>query len=457
MSRLQFRSYEQEDEDNPAIDAADSAADTAGYVFREGSNPASKRRQRKDYVNPKNGPSTSAAAETTDTPKKRKKADKEKKKAGEYIKEHWKGFAVAVVLLLLVVFLSNSASSCSVIGHSGISGLALSTYPSRDQDMLAAEAAYTGMERDLQTRLDHYEETHSYDEYIYELDDIHHDPYVLISAITALKGGEWTMGEVGGILSLLFEKQYILTETVTEETRYRTEWRQIERPMRDQITGEFVLDEYGWQVMEQYWYTVQVPYTYRICTVKLENFELSHVPVYVMTQDQLSLYAMYMGVLGNRPDLFRGSAYIAMYYALYDRYEIPPEALEDEQFAAMIKEAEKYLGYPYVWGGSSPSTSFDCSGFVSWVVNNCGVGWSVGRRTAQGLLNICTPIYSSNAKPGDLIFFQGTYDTADLATHVGIYVGGGMMIHCGDPIQYSSIESSYFQQHFLAFGRLPSP
>ena len=457
MSRLQFRSYEQEDDDNPAIDAADSAADTAGYVIREGSNPASKKRQRKDYVNQINSQNASAATETADTPKARKRADKEKKKAGEYIKEHKKGIIVALVLIMLVVFLSNSASSCSVIGHSGISGLALSTYPSRDEDMLAAESAYCGMEHELEAQLDDYEATHDYDEYIYELDPIGHDPYVLISAITAMKGGEWKIGQVGNILGMLFEHQYIITETVTEETRYRTEWRQGERPKRSRVTGEFVLDDDGRQVMEDYWYTVEVPYTYRICTVKLENFQLSHVPVYVMSQDQLSMYAVYMGVLGNRPDLFPGSAYISMYYSLYDRYEIPPEALEDEQFAAMIKEAEKYLGYPYVWGGSSPATSFDCSGFVSWVVNNCGVGWNVGRRTAQGLLNICTPVSPSNAKPGDLIFFQGTYETPDLATHVGIYVGDGVMIHCGDPIQYIVIDTSYYNQHFLAFGRLPSP
>ena len=197
-------------------------------------------------------------------------------------------------------------------------------------------------------------------------------------------------------------------------------------------------------------------YTYYICTVTLENFNLSHVPVYTMSQDQLSMYAIYMAALGNRPDLFPGSDYVNLYGTDYERYEIPPEALEDEQFAAMIKEAEKYLGYPYVWGGSSPATSFDCSGFVSWVVNHCGVGWNVGRLGATGLYNICTPVSSANARPGDLIFFQGTYDTTGMS-HVGIYVGGGQMIHCGDPIRYVSIETSYWQAHFAAFGRLPSP
>ena len=280
--------------------------------------------------------------------------------------------------------------------------------------------------------------------YHFELDDIEHDPYVLISAVTALMGREWTLSEVGGILDMLFEKQYILTETVATETRYRTETR----------TGYYTDAEGN---LHSYEYTVQVPYTYYICTVRLENFNLSHVPVYIMSQDQLSLYAMYMATLGNRPDLFGGSEYIGKYYtADYEKYEIPPEALEDEQFAAIIKEAEKYLGYPYVWGGSSPATSFDCSGFVSYVYNNCGVGWSFGRLGAEGLRQLCTRVSTANLRPGDLVFFQGTYDTTG-ASHVGIYVGNNMMLHCGDPIQYASLASSYWQSHFLAYGRVPAP
>lgn len=292
--------------------------------------------------------------------------------------------------------------------------------------------------------LDSYERTHDYDEYHYDLDEIEHDPYVLISAISALHGGEWTIGDVGGTIQMLFDKQYILTETVTTETRYRTETR----------TGSYT-DADG--NTHTYTYEVQVPYTYYICTVTLENFNLSHVPVYIMSQDQLSMYATYMSTLGNRPDLFPNSAYVNRYYNTeYEDYEIPAEALSDPQFAAMMKEAEKYLGYPYVWGGSSPSTSFDCSGFVSWVVNNCGVGWNIGRLGASGLLGICTRVSASNVRPGDLVFFEGTYDTMG-ASHVGIYVGNNRMLHCGDPIQYADLTSSYWQQHFLAYGRLPSP
>ena len=297
----------------------------------------------------------------------------------------------------------------------------------------AREAAKRGAKADLRSMLDNYEAAHSYDEYHFDLDGIEHDPYVLLSILSAFHPEGWTLAEVEADLQTLFDRQYILTESVEVEVRYRTETR---------------TDSEGNT------YDVEVPYNYFICTVTLENFNLSHVPVYIMGEDQLSRYALYMAALGNRPDLFPGSAYIGKYGGPVTTYDIPPEALEDEQFAAMIAEAEKYLGYPYVGGGSSPATSFDCSGFVSWVVNHCGVGWDVGRLGATGLYHICTPVSSANAKPGDLIFFQGTYDT-DGMSHVGIYVGGGMMIHCGDPIQYANINTSYWQAHFAAFGRLP--
>ena len=233
--------------------------------------------------------------------------------------------------------------------------------------------------------------------------------------------------------NMLFERQYILTEEVVVETRYRTE------TSTDPETGETTSE--------------QVPYDYYICYVTLENFDLSHLPVYIMGEEQVSLYAVYMATLGNRPDLFEGNPNASTSASLeFTDYDIPPEALEDETFRAMITEAEKYLGYPYVWGGSSPSTSFDCSGFISWVINHSG--WDVGRLTANGLLNISTPVSRENARPGDLIFFQGTYDTAG-ASHVGLYVGDGMMIHCGSPISYANINTSYWQQHFYTFARLP--
>ena len=418
------------------------------------SNPYSrwqqKRAIKKEYAAAKAGNSANKTVKASETTAKAaKKATEETKKVGEFIAKHKKGFIIAGALVMMVIFILNVASSCSVLVQSGVSAFGTTTYPVTDNDILAAEEQYCALEDELQNYLDTYESTHDYDEYHYDLDDIEHDPYVLISAITALHGGEWTIGEVGDIIQTLFDNQYILTETVVTETRYRTEIETDYYVYTDPNTGRVQIIPYQ--------YEVQVPYTYYICTVELENFNLSHVPVYIMSEEQLSMYAAYMGTLGNRPDLFTDSFYVDAYYNTeYEDYEIPASALADEQFASMIEEAEKYLGFPYVWGGSSPSTSFDCSGFVSWVVNNCGVGWNIGRLGAEGLRGICTRVSSANVRPGDLVFFEGTYDTTG-ASHVGIYVGNNMMIHCGDPIQYASINTSYWQEHFLSFGRLPSP
>lgn len=418
------------------------------------SNPYSrwqqKRAIKKEYMAAKAGKTGATTAKATQkTAKSAKKAAENTKKTGTFLARHWKGALIVLALLLMIAFLSSVISSCSVLVQSGVTSFAASSYAADDADMLAAEEQYCALEAELQEYLDTYEDTHDYDEYHYDLDDIEHDPYVLISAISALHGGEWTIGEVGGTIQMLFDKQYILTETVTTETRYRTETRTGTTSYTDPETGETVTEEYE--------YEVQVPYTYYICNVTLDNFNLSHVPVYIMSEEQLSMYATYMATLGNRPDLFPDSQYVGMYIDTeYEDYEIPAEALSDPQFAAMMEEAEKYLGYPYVWGGSSPSTSFDCSGFVSWVINNCGEGWSIGRLGAEGLRNTCSYVSPVNARPGDLIFFEGTYDTSG-ASHVGIYVGNNMMIHCGDPIQYASINTNYWQQHFLSFGRLPSP
>ena len=405
------------------------------------SNPVSKWQQKqaikKQYAAAKHNQAAQTTAKAAEnTARAAKKAAEKAEKAGKYVWEHRRGFAIAAAILLMLAFLLNGLSSCSVIMDGVGSGIAASTYPSQDADMLGAEAQYCAMEAELQRYLDTYESTHDYDEYHFDLDTIEHDPYVLISMITALHQGEWTLDEVQGTLQMLFERQYILTEDVVVETRYRTEtdiWTDAD--------GNTHTDTY------------QVPYDYYICTVTLENFNLSHVPVYIMSEEQLGMYATYMATLGNRPDLFPGSGYIGKYVeGSYTDYDIPPEALDDEVFAAIIKEAEKYLGYPYVWGGSSPSTSFDCSGFVSWVINHSG--WDVGRLGAQGLCNICTPVSSANVKPGDLVFFTGTYDTPGVS-HVGIYVGNNMMIHCGDPISYANLNSSYWQSHFYRYGRLP--
>ena len=242
-------------------------------------------------------------------------------------------------------------------------------------------------------------------------------------------------------LDLLFEKQYDLSEGLDFDTRMRMEPRTGEIPLIDPESGEVIVVPYD--------YEEEVPYHYITCTLTLKNNDLSHVPVYVMTEEQLAAYSTYMSVLGGREDLFPDSEYIGLYDD-YPDYDIPEELLADETFAAMIAEAEKYLGYPYVWGGGSPETSFDCSGFVSWVLNHAG--WNIGRRSAQGLYDLCT--LTASPRPGDLVFFRGTYDTPGIS-HVGIYVGNAMMLHCGDPIGYSNLNSSYWQEHFAGYGRMP--
>ena len=348
-----------------------------------------------------------------------------------YIKHHSRAVLLVIGIGACVALLFGGVSSCSMMAGSGVGGVFTSSYLSEDADMLAAEAAYCELEQELQYELDHYEALHpGYDEYRFDLDTIGHDPYVLISILSVLHEGAWTLEQVEGTLETLFDRQYILTEDVVVEVRYRTESR---------------TDSEGNS------YDVEVPYNYYICYVTLENRNLSHLPLEMMNEEQMSRYSLYMSTLGNRPDLFPESAYVGKYVTNPPAgYDVPGEYLDDETFAAMLTEAEKYLGYPYVWGGSSPATSFDCSGFVSWVINHSG--WNVGRLGAQGLYNICTP--TSNPKPGDLVFFVGTYDTAGVS-HCGIYVGDGMMIHCGDPIQYANLNTSYWQSHFYAYGRLP--
>ena len=359
-------------------------------------------------------------------------AGKLTEKVVAYAKEHPVGLLAAALCLILLLSLQSCLSSMTTVGNGLVGAVAASTYPSEDADMLGAEAAYCAMEDELQDYLDSYQRTHDYDEYHFDLDDIEHDPYVLISILTALREGAWTLEEVQGTLQMLFDRQYILTEDVVVEQRYYLE--------TDTWT-----DEDGNTHSDTY----RVYYDYYICYVTLENFNLSHLPIYIMGEDQLSRYALYMATLGNRPDLFPSSPYVEKYTSPPVEHDIPEAYLADETFAAILKEAEKYIGFPYVWGGSSPSTSFDCSGFVSYVYNQCG--WDFGRLGAQGLYNISAR--TSNPKPGDLVFFTGTYDTPGIS-HVGIYVGDGWMLHCGDPIGYANLNSSYWQSHFYAYGKL---
>lgn len=409
------------------------------------SNPVSrfwqKQQIKRQYAKAvRTGGAKSARKAAENTRKAAQKTAEATKKTAAFVGRHWKAFLIAGCALLLFIMISAGISSCSSLFSGGITSVISTSYVSEDADMLGAEADYAALEAELQSRIDNIERDHpGYDEYRYDLDDIEHDPYVLTSILTALHL-EYTRTEVQSTLAMLFERQYTLTLTEETEVRYRTERR----------TGSYTDAEGNTQT---YTYTVEVPYNYYILNVKLENFNLSHLPVYIMTEEQLSMYAVYMSTLGNRPDLFPHSAYPnASTLREPTYYDIPPEALEDETFAAIIAEAEKYLGYPYVWGGSNPNTSFDCSGYVSWVINHSG--WNVGRLGAQGLCNICTPVTGSQARPGDLIFFKGTYDTPGVS-HVGIYVGDGMMIHCGNPISYANVNTTYWKNHFYAYGRLP--
>ena len=354
-------------------------------------------------------------------------------RAVAFVKRHPVGALIALACVVLVLSLQSCASSLITLGNAAAGAVGATTYPAQDGDMLGAEAAYCSLEAELQHYLDTYESTHDYDEYHFDLDAIEHDPYVLISLLSAWHEGEWTLADVQPTLQMLFDRQYTLTENVVKERRYY-------------IETDTWTDEDGNTHTDSY----RVYYDYYICTVTLDNFNLSHLPIYIMGEDKVSRYSLYMATLGNRPDLFPGSSYVGKYTSPPEGYEVPGEYLDDETFAAMLSEAEKYLGYPYVWGGSSPATSFDCSGFVSWVVNHSG--WNVGRLGAQGLYNICTR--TSSPRPGDLVFFKGTYDTPGVS-HCGIYVGDGMMLHCGDPIQYANLNSSYWQAHFYAYGRLP--
>jgi len=347
-----------------------------------------------------------------------------------FVKRHPVGVLLALACAVLLFSLQSCASSLVSLGNAAAGAVGATTYPAQDGDMLGAEAAYTGLEAELKNYLDTYESTHDYDEYHFDLDGIEHDPYVLISILSALHEGQLTLSQAAGTLQTLFDRQYILTEEVVVEVRYRTETR---------------TDSEGND------YEVEIPYNYYICYVTLENKNLSHLPVYFMSEEQMSRYAIYMSTVGNRPDLFPDSPYVDRYITNPPQgYEVPGEYLDDETFAAMLSEAQKYIGYPYVWGGSSPATSFDCSGYLSWVINHSG--WNVGRQTAQGLYNLCTPV--SSPRPGDLVFFKGTYNTSGVS-HCGIYVGDGRMLHCGDPIGYANLNTNYWQSHLYAYGRLP--
>lgn len=437
-------------------------ASAEGVSSGDGSNPASKLKQKDDikrqYASAKRGEGGAAAASGAGKAKDGAKKSKEAAEKGselldkltKFIGEHSKEILLVAALGLLVMVIASSVSSCSAFLQSSTNVVIATSFTAEDADIRGANDDYKALAQALLAQANNAERSHpGYDEYNYYLDEIGHDPYQLAAYLTVMYE-DYTRSEVQSMLRSLFDRQYELTFEEVVEVRYRTETRTrtVDSSYTDPVTGEVVDDSYEEE------YEVQVPYNYYILNVTLKNNNLGHVITESggMDADQQERYALLLQTKGNKADLFADDPYVAS--SEYLHYDIPGEALTDERFRKMITEAEKYLGYPYVWGGSSPSTSFDCSGFVSYVINHCGNGWSVGRLTANGLKGICSIIPASSAKPGDLIFFQGTYNTSG-ASHVGIYVGDGMMIHCGNPISYASINTTYWQQHFYCFGRLP--
>ncbi len=424
-------------------EAASMKADT-NYLYHKAlkenpelaSNPLSrfhqkqqiKRQYAKDLRNA--GKSAGKAAKKTG-----KAAGEATKKTTDFIARHWKAILTVGVFLLLIVMIFTGLSSCAAMIQGGVSSVLGTSYTAEDEAIREVEADYKELESGLREEIADIETDYpDYDEYQYHLDEIGHNPFALASYLTA-KLYDYTREEAQAEIQALFEKQYTLTLREEIQTRYRTE------TTTDPETGETTTEE--------------VPYDYYILHVTLTNKNIETLAGELLTLEQKEMFDIYMETKGNKPDVF-GEDYAAGTPGggEYTDYEIPPEALSDERFAAMIAEAEKYLGYPYVWGGSSPSTSFDCSGFVCWVINHSGAG-SVGRTTAQGIFNYTTPIAPSEAKPGDIIFFTGTYDSGSAVSHVGIYVGNGMMIHCGNPISYASVNTPYWQSHFYFYGRLP--
>ena len=366
----------------------------------------------------------------------------------KFIKDHPMGCLIALLIVLLLVVIISVASTVMLFFSGTVNSMVASSYTAQDNDILTVEANYVALEEALQEQIDAIESDYpDYDEYRYNLAEIGHDEYELASYLTVLFE-DYTPSEVSSTLQNIFDAQYELTITPITEIRTRTETRYRDETRYREEGG--VLVPYTVTVS----YEVEVEYEYHILQITLTNSGIGAVVAGAgLSEDQMERYQILLSTKGNKAYLFEDSIYANPSDDYLD-YDVPGEYFTDIEFGNMIHEAEKYLGYPYVWGGSSPSTSFDCSGFVSYVINNCGNGWNVGRQTANGLKNCCSIIRPEEAKPGDLVFFQGTYNTSG-ASHVGIYVGDGMMIHCGNPISYASIETSYWEEHFYCFGRLP--
>ena len=437
------RLHEKKAADNIAEEEMAKKGTSSNAVSRE----LQKKRVRKEMASAAQKKAAKESANSFGSLSK-KFVDKSEELAGmigEFIAEHPMEIAIAVAIGLLLLVLISSLSSCSMIGGGVQNVTVATTFTADDADIIAVEADYKDKEAALQNTIDHIESDHpGYDEYRYTLAEIGHNPFQLAALLTVLYE-DYSESEVQTMLQTIYDRQYKLTVREIVEVRTRTETRTGHRTVHHAD---------GTTSSESYTYEVEVEYNYYILETTLVNNTWDTVMAGLnLTADQQQRYALLMETYGNKPDIFGDDVNAVADPGDYPDYQVPPEALTDQRFANMLNEAEKYLGYPYVWGGSSPSTSFDCSGFVSYVINHCGNGWNVGRSTANGLLNSCTRVSAADAKPGDLIFFQGTYDTSG-ASHVGIYVGNGMMIHCGNPIKYASVNTSYWQNHFLCYGRI---
>lgn len=447
LSSLDFRSPEQSARTGLIFDNAEDLypeAHEEEKILRNKRNKEIQRRAiKKRYAANKRKSLSIGKAETGSKAAESAEGivSKIREKVQEFAKDHKVLFIILLILGFLVFFVVAAMTALSAAAINSQSVLLGSSYLADDEEILAAEDMYLALEEALQEQIKGMEETHpDYDDYQYQIDEISHDPFAFISYLTVLYG-EFEAEDVEDAIEDLFSEQYNLY--VWEETEIRTReiTSQEERTVRDPRTGRNVT-----QVIEV---TETEEYEAVILNVRLNNRGLEHVIFGELQEDDLNRFRLLQSTLGNRPYLFPDRPVQPSI-----SYDIPPEAMDDERFANMIREAEKYLGFPYVFGGSNPSSSFDCSGFVCWVINNCGNGWYVGRLTANGLLGEVTYVSPQEARPGDLIFFEGTYN-CEGASHVGIYVGNGMMIHAGSPIQYSSCTTSYWNEHFLCFGRLP--
>ena len=414
------------------------------------SNPLSRWRQRqaikRQYAAARSGTQTATNVSSVAANAVRSKADKVKRTVQVFAKNN-KGLLVVGIVGMMLVMLINGASSCAEFGVGGLNAVLGTSFVSEDRDLLQVEAHYAALESDLDRSIDRIESDYpGYDEYHYEIDEIGHNPYELLSYLTA-QHVSFTLADVRNELAALFNRQYSLNIVETVEIRYRTEEQLVWVYDEETERGRWV------------WEDVEVPYEYKTLKTTMLNRGLTYAMGSGMSAEQTEMYAVLLESYGNKPELFADSdnPYLASLDATPpEAYEIPPETLSDPKFAALVAEANKYLGLPYVWGGSKPGTGFDCSGFVCWVLNHSGAA-SVGRTNARGLYKKSTVVSRENARPGDLIFFTGARaaEIGHPVTHVGIYVGNGMMLHCaGNGVEYKSINTKYYKSHFYAFGRL---